>query len=295
MTVSLVNLPTDSSTDALYQQWASGLSAAFTAVGFNKTSDAGQVVWDGTKTSPRNATVSSPNWEIREFSDPLQATSPVFVKIWYASSPGNANNPALLIEVGTNSDGSGNLTGNVSSLFTVAPYQANTPATPCYISSDGGRINVGLWAGTQYATACGFYIERLKNDSGAPIGDGVNVVTHNSQYSGGKQQQFIPKNGTGPVFPNIPFINFVCQSPPIGTGAYGNNLGVFPICPNRGFTDNPDLGGLAFFQQDMPVGGVLIPISLYGVVHNYVLLANSGPTSGNNGNGNAVCMAVRYE
>ena len=290
------SLVCDNTTDANYRQWTNALSSAFTAVGLTKTTDTGQAVFDGTQTHTTATTASTvPNWEIRQFTDSLQATSPFFLKIWYGCSAATNSSPALFIQVGTGTDGAGNLTGTVSNIFESGTGTNYTTLIPCYVSGDGGRINVALYPGNVANSGCGFYVERLKDDNGNPIGDGVNFVSFSTAYAGGKQQQFVPKAGTGPVYPSSPMNNFVCQMPFTGTGAYGNNLGVFPVCPNRGFTDNPDLGGLAYFQSDLPVGGIIIPITLYGVLHNYILISNINNAGGNNGNNNIVCLAMRYE
>ncbi|MCB1713466.1 MAG: hypothetical protein KDH96_13660, partial [Candidatus Riesia sp.] len=78
MAISSFMAKPSSSTDALFRDWGSKLSAAIQAVGLVKTGDTGQINW-----STVTVGTGIRGYEIFRFNDSLQATTPVFIKIEY--------------------------------------------------------------------------------------------------------------------------------------------------------------------------------------------------------------------
>jgi hypothetical protein len=83
--------------------------------------------------------------------------------------------------------------------------------------------------------------------------------------------------------------------PNTGYATLGSNIGVFPIFPWIGFADNPDMGALAAFKNDIGISGVIIPVSLYGAFHNYLTVMNGYGLVTLNGNANGCGLLMRYE
>jgi hypothetical protein len=124
----------DQSTDAAFRTWGSELSAKFGAVGMVQTADTGQINWT---TVTRAATNTAAGYEIWKLS-----SGNLFFKFEYGSGASNAI-PSLWMTVGTGSNGSGTLTGQVSTrtqfgatnngiLSTTTNYQSYLCATANY-------------------------------------------------------------------------------------------------------------------------------------------------------------------
>jgi hypothetical protein len=278
----------DNSTDENFRLWGKGLSDAITSVGLAKTADTGQIDW---------ATIAKPaalstyvGYEIRAFSDAIQSSCPIFVKLEYGAYTSSQLRPGVRITVGHETDGAGNFIGATSFTFTVGPTsQDSTTLFNCFVSGANDRVSVVMFVSTAVYYTFGFYIERLKDNSGDPTDSGINIVT---MYPGAKFSQFFPK-GTGGPFPFVP-VSPCCMSPYSGQGSYAGNLGVYPIYPMTGYAANPDLGGFLYFINDIGSIGCTMTISIYGENHTYLLM---GRASGNtNGNANLEsAIAMRYE
>jgi len=97
-------------TDALYREWATWVSAELTARGWAKTADTGQIN-TATVTKPAS-TYAEAGYEIR--TSPASAHTTIYLKVWYRSGQA-ATQPTISLQVGTGSDGTGTLTGVVNS------------------------------------------------------------------------------------------------------------------------------------------------------------------------------------
>lgn len=110
--------PISNATDAAFRIWVQELSDALTTVGMTLTSDTGQV-------NISTATISSTNYQIRTFP----GTSPLYLRIEYTFIS-SSTVPSIRYIIGTGSNGSGTLTGVVSTtaitgntlLSTTVPY-----------------------------------------------------------------------------------------------------------------------------------------------------------------------------
>ena len=297
MATSLFWAYPDNATSTNFKTWGTALSAALTAVGLTKTSDSGQVSWSGTITAP--SANAFPYYEIWQLTDTLAATYPYLLKVEYGAG-NTASWPALRITVGTGSNGSGTLTGNVSSAM--AHSAGNTDTTrlhPVFVSGDGSRLQIALWADGQTPFGGAFSISRTVNSAGVTNGNGINFVAYTGYYSSGNQaeflQQYIPPSGMGVPYPYAVSTTLTTATPNSGYGSLGSNLGVFPVFPWVGYADNPDMGAIAYFHNDIPASGVTLTISMYGTNHNYVTVSNGQANPTLNGNTNGSNLMVRYE
>lgn len=254
-------------TDAAFRLWGSKITAAMEALGFTKTADTGQINWT-TVLAPTGA-AEIMGYEIRQFTDALQATNPVIVKLEYGSSATSSQRPGIRITVGSASDGAGTLTGDVSSYFYISSTAGSATEYPSYISSDGGRINLALWISSS-TNSNAFWIERFKDSDGTPNANGVNIFSSYSTNgrSASSSAQTLPAGTT--AYPASP-IRAGCAIQSTGA-TYNENIGLFPVYPNQGFAGNPDLGGLVFKAAELYDAGAFMTVSLYGSSHDFVII-----------------------
>lgn len=157
------------------------LNALATAGVLTKTSDTGQVNW---ASGPTASGLNQSYYEIFKLNDTRVTSAPLFMKFGYAS-PGTTTNMAVIltVQLGTGSDGVGNLT----SASAVATYKgmnvtttvADATARTVYASAGEGYLNIygGCQTGAASPSFLFLNIERLRNFStGALTGNGVSVM-----------------------------------------------------------------------------------------------------------------------
>lgn len=273
------------SSDANFRLWGKGASDAMTAVGFTKTADTGQIDW-ATVTAPASANTYA-GYEIRAFSDDLQATNPIVVKIEYGCGT-STSYCAMRITVGRGSDGAGNLVGESTGSFVVTKGSTGASLQPCIVSGATDRIEAALFVDSASYNLV-FWIERIKDDTGANTDTGVDVgyINGSSAY-----QVFFPKSGL--QFPLTPVVGLCCLVPYSGVEfSYVGNLGIFPIYSDIGYIANPNLSFLIF--GGAAIGSIcsVMSVTIFGVAHDYMITHVSPGTT--NGNAGVLYMAMRYE
>lgn len=166
-------------TDAKFRTFGSAVSTALQATPLVKTSDTGQINWSTvTKATAIN---TKQGYEIYRFSDTLQATKPVFLRIDYGSGgTASGNQPCVWVNVGTATDGAGNLTGITTGSIqgsSVALTTNNVAMTYYFTFNSNGTavlfFGTGLSSGVQGSPGM-FTVSRTVNQTtGAATGDGV--------------------------------------------------------------------------------------------------------------------------
>lgn len=166
-------------TAATYNTFHGKFSAGLQAASLTKTSDNGQVVFG---TTPATATLGMV-YEVYAFSDALQATKPVFIRVDYVGSTAYE----VYLTVGTGTDGNGTITGQ---WLTQWPLGSNGPTGNAqtsglvrylYTSGDGSYVTLlsNLSGSTGAATAVdnmgAVVIERTRDIDGTANGNGVNI------------------------------------------------------------------------------------------------------------------------
>lgn len=129
--------------------------------------------------------------EVYRFSDPLQATAPIFIKIEYGTGNG-ATASALRVTVGKSADGSGNLGGVLLAQTAVINFSgASSALSNCYVSGGNSWFALSLDPIAPLATTGGlFYIERSVNNGGVPTGDAL-LVGWQANQSSSQNHRFI--------------------------------------------------------------------------------------------------------
>lgn len=281
-----------------FNAWGGGLSTALAAVGLTKTGDTGQITWSNGVSLPGGADTFI-GYEVWRFNDALQSSSPIYFRIDYGSSWLATGDPGIKVTVGTGSDGAGNLTGNLSTACYAGAGANSATAQTNYVSSDGSRVNVVLFAGATVNVCCGFYIERLKNNSGAATSGGVDIFAFGYKANGvgtaAAFQQWLCDANVGLTNPFIPATTPLCAMPSSGTGTFGANVGLYPIVPIQGYAGYPTMGALTFFTADINTSGTSLSITMYGSSHTFITATNMPTMPSLNANTTSWGVAMRYE
>lgn len=169
------------SSDVLFRAWVSELIGMLITAGFVRTSDTGQID-AATATKPVGFNGRSAP-AIFRFNDSLQATAPVFIRLTFGNGTNSANNPGVSVQVGTGTDGAGNLTGLFTEVHVLSSAVSASGATDIP-SRAVHRAGVGILAfkigGVSSAgqlSPCAFIIQRTMDNTGAPTGEGVMLCT----------------------------------------------------------------------------------------------------------------------
>lgn len=123
MTTQTYSSVVDHTTDAGFRAWGSQLSTNLATAGLVQTADTGQINW---LTVTRPGTNTAGGYEIWRFSN-----SSRYLKIEYGTG-GTAAGPQMWVTVGSGSNGSGTLSGQLSTRNTIGPGQAPTSTATSY-------------------------------------------------------------------------------------------------------------------------------------------------------------------
>lgn len=181
-------------TNAEFQALVQFISNTMDAGGLTATADTGQINTASAAFPGSNNTYAG--YQIRTFTDSLQATAPVYFKIEYGRG-GGANMFALQMTWGTGSNGSGTITGTFSggSAFQVRLVESTTTFTNCYVSAGTCRFGVAFQTATALQSL--FAFERTINASKVYTADGINVFPYRTGQITGPRH--IPYTGTQPT------------------------------------------------------------------------------------------------
>ena len=262
----------DSSSDANFRVWGSAISAALTSMGWAMTADTGQVNWT-TVTAPAAGTFV---YEIWEPQDALQTGGTVFyLKLEYSKTSGSPAGIRVRASLGTGTNGSGTLTGFVTSAMETAGTQAALSfSVECDFSGDTDRMGFilgrGSAAGTNAPLPAAFFIERTKNSDGTNSSDGVTLVSRDGNNSGtfsGVQQTIVFGVGLGNL--NTSLSLAALANGGNASDAFNNNIPVSPLFPIYGKYGNP-MTTLCFVHTQDVAEGCLFTTTLYGVTRTYL-------------------------
>lgn len=283
MSVQATAVMYSSATLSDFQTWAGAIDSAIAALGWVVTTDTGQ-------TAPASFSSfvagTASYYRIYKAADALQATLPMFLRIDYKCNA--SGGPSMKFQMGTGTDGAGNLTGNVSTAFTHSGTTSvvNTTTYQCYFSGTPGRLSMALWATAVSAKAMGFSVERSHDLNGADTGE--YFFWHALYSSGTYAQQTVMLPATGGVS-TMETLGLTFVKPSVST--FLSSIFFSPIFPGLGNYGNPSYSGY-MKGTDITNLGTITP-TIYGSAHT--LLTISGAPFGyvDNTGGSAWCM--RYE
>lgn len=177
MTTYTYTTPVSHADTTGFRAWGSELNTALAAIGLVQTSDTGQINWS-TVNHPGGGSIAA-GYEIWRFAD-----STIYMKLEYGSST-SSTAPQMWITTGTGSNGSGTLTGQLSTRNTIG---TNTTITNpgvtaytsylCHVSGYFGMIwkANGSSSSTHLAMLA---IGRTVDSNGSPTSTGFGVMRPN--------------------------------------------------------------------------------------------------------------------
>lgn len=283
MTTASWSTVVDQSTDAAFRTWGSELNAKFALVGMVQTADTGQINWT---TVTRAAANTAAGYEIWKLS-----SGNLYFKIEYGS--GNVNTvPSLWITVGTGSNGSGTLTGQLSTrsqagltttaiTSTTTNYQSYLCATANYfglswkISSANvtGKARVFMSAmqtvdTTGAATTVGYFV-LFTSTPAPPIAQCVATTAGVVGTQAG--------SGNVPNFCIIP--GNYSATPPSSTDGSGNNQAfLWWYCILGTAAVQPLLHAATILNADLTLGNTASMTLVGSTAHTYIAATNNYQT-----------------
>ncbi len=289
---------TNVTNDANFRAWGSYISARMDAVGLTMTADTGQINWT-TVLNP-GATNTFAGYEIRTFTDSLQASAPVYFKIEYGEGT-SADAPCVRVQFGSGSNGTGTLTGNLSTIY----YSAVSSVTGACIAQGSGGTARFCMVGGFTTTASGTYgmwfgFERSKDATGADTTEAVLLqfgqVTGASGAEGNARIWGVWNTSTGNVGLTTAH-TAPCLFPPGTTGVTGTQTVIAPIMHTKGVWMNPCLNWAGYYTGDI-VALSSPSIYMYGTLHTYFALQAANAASANafqGVGGGTEALLMRYE
>ena len=225
MATDLRQLPAFFDTDATFRTWGTGVAAQLTACGLTQTADTGQINW--TTVLKPGAASTMMGFEIYRFSDSLQATAPVFIKIEYGSGTA-ATHPGFYVQIGSATNGAGALSGQLSTRQQTGASAAKTAGATlpsyCCGSAATGRIMIATNADpVTWGFWTGFCLERVRDGKGVTSGNGVACFWWSQNW--GSQLQMVPATGsTASMSANF----IVCVTGAGSILTYGSDVALLP-------------------------------------------------------------------
>jgi hypothetical protein len=281
MTTVAMSTAPDNTSATTFRAWGSAISAALAAIGWVKITTGTSINW-ASVTQPTVAN-SSKGYEVWRMNDALQSTAPVFMKIEYGSGEAAAY-PAVWITYGTAQNGSGTLTGQVSTRKIYVGYNTASACT-CYFSGTSSRLTVFLWV-ENYGPF--FVTERTRNNAGAETGTGLMIGGGPTTTAGtDKFSQYVPFTGPIPAM----YAAFNTYSPPSGNGTYQTNVFMAPVRTWTPGESNPFVSLATYCAGDIGSGSQITVADWTGTNRNFYVTGLWSTL----GAGGTNYMAVLYE
>ena len=279
MTTSTVTTVIDQTSDAGFRAWVAEFIAQLLAVGLVQTADTGQI---NTATVARAANNTDAGYAVFRFDDSLQATAPVFFKVYFGSGF-NQSVPRIRVQVGTASNGSGTVSGAGSAnTDTVSMNNAILSTVTTYTSYFCFVEGCAWWsfkvgAGAANAAYSHYRLSRTTDNDGDPTADGV-VQTNISGTGASNATARTIVFGTSTVYDGGAITNWALVHYNVSVSLVGGVPQVFKcyyITPRT----RPEM--FAVVVLDAECGrGVELQATVVGVTErNYINACNAGSTS----------------
>jgi hypothetical protein len=243
---------------------SSGTVQAVNASGVNET-HSGSGTTTALASPPGTSTLTA--YELWASADALSSTLPIIVKFEYGTSSTTAA-VQFAFSAGTGSNGSGTLTGNVSTRYVTASNVAGTAGLglTSLFAGDTSRFAILMFLNAG-STSNGFFcaIERSHDSSGADTDSYFNFVhMQNSTGAHNWIQQIVQKPILGGTL--TAETNIVTALTTLSSGVVGTNIALGPMFPVIGKLDNPCMA-VAFSKTGDIVEGATVIVPYYGTNH----------------------------
>lgn len=184
-------------TDAEFRLLCQFISNNLQSGGVTKTADTGQV--DTATVTRPGSTNTVAGYEIRTFTDTLQATVPIFIKLEYGTGA-TTGQFGVSISVGTGSNGSGTLTGVLQTDFRLNTGSGAATHT-MWLSADTNRF---VFKTKSNANAFTLSLERSHNLNKTDNSNGAYIIAvfASGSLTTGWYSRYLKFGGGGPVADN---------------------------------------------------------------------------------------------
>lgn len=282
-------IPTNIPDDATFRSWGLKIAAGLAAVGLVQTADTGQINW--TTVLKPTVTNTSAGSEIWRFSDALQATAPVFIRVEYGTGTSTSIS-SLWITVGNATNGASALAGQYIGTRRQVAEQSVGAAATLWVSGSTNRLSLFIGQGGSINFSVLVVVERTHDATGADTDDGVFILTSSVAISFLQQLMPFPKNNSFPPVPAAAGGGVVWP----GLGAVSSFGGDVGVCPPMGFLGKPFyfLGMLVHANADIGGGGTFI-VSLLGSNHTYLCMSGMSNSAAVNGGSTSQAISLRWE
>lgn len=277
MTTSNPSIVFEHTSDATFRTWGLAVSTALQAVA-TKTTDTGQIDF---ATALRPAVNVAAGYDMYRFSDALQATRPIFIKVEYGTST-SATVPAMSITVGTSTNGAGTINSTLATTRRQLNFSSGPSASnPAYFA--GGSNWLNFTVPFSFGAFFWFSVSRTLDASGAATSDGalaqggVSSVSQSDSWLSFNSQTVLTASTS----------NYLLGSCWLTT-AFGSDVFYaqrYAMLPQFCY----DLALMAAFPADVTN---LVPIAItnLGSSHTYLPVTGIAPNfTGNH------CLLMRYE
>lgn len=171
--------------DAQFRQWIQHVELVLSTSGLIQTTDTGQL---NSSTAVRPNANSNAGSQIWRFNDSRQGVDPIFLRIYYGCG-GNNGRTRLQVQVGQGSNGSGVLTGQLSSAVSIGGGWTEAVGATYSISSYGchttGFFGMHIAPGTNVGTPRhSVSVSRTRDAGGAFDGLGAVIWYDNTTTAG---------------------------------------------------------------------------------------------------------------
>lgn len=281
MATTTFQMTNSATTDAEFRAKVTAVISAITAVGLVQTTDTGQI--DPATVLKPSAVTTSAGFAMFRFSDTLQATKPVFIKVLFCTGSSVNTVFSLQLQVGVATDGAGGFVGiSTASLWVNLGSVAMATSFTQYMSGANNRFGC-FFSPNQTNVACSvgmFHIERTKDVNGNDTAEGVigywNSLTNANisqclNFNSGQQP------GTHPPFALIP------HGASATSTLFGSDVGMFHFYGYLGGKLSlPCLNLLAYLYGDHPANNVFSVVH-YGASRTFLAWGSVFPSANSNG------------
>jgi len=265
--------------DATFRAWGQSISDCVKAAALTAHTDTGQINWT---TVTRPAINTYAGYEIFKFTTDTASSLGCYIKIEYGQGATLAY-PALRIQVGTGTNGSGTLTGTTGTQRAFAGATAGAALTAYCSGGDGRFVFTAGFGGTgTNLQNTIFIVERIRDNTGSPTANGIyTFFTANTSSSPAAFTQVIRSGSAQTVVNDRLGAMVPNQTTNFGGDYYLNTNHPF----DQGF-GNPILSNLFYYHTDLNAG-TDITVPMYGTNRTYKALGRNAVTAGTPWHSNA--------
>lgn len=267
MTVSTIVTDNNAVDTATWQARCQAIHNQLLALGLVATADTGQI--DLTTAAKPSAANASAGAKMYRFSDALQATKPVFIRVEYGTASGTSGTFGLWMTVGYSTDGANNINSVNSGRLQVSPGSTGGQGGLTHYGS--GANNRLAWFTTGAGGTAGMFVERAKDANGNET-DGIIVMGISLQSY---QVAWVPYNGT-PASVQGTYQSFQGFAV-LGSTATATDLAVAQIAiPHNG---NWRYSTNHLFRYADLTSFVTFDMDVFGVTHTFLSLPGNPNTN----------------